>query len=85
MHFVTRLSAACDFWIVGLERERLVEWILEQNSPFDSLYYYGRFDRAAEDSEVFLREDAPVRLGVGKNMVRSIDPLLVSGIQAAVG
>jgi Protein of unknown function (DUF4007) len=30
------------------------------------------FDRAAEDSEVFLREDAPVRLGVGKNMVRSI-------------
>lgn len=30
------------------------------------------FDRAAQDSEVFLREDAPVRLGVGKNMVRSI-------------
>ena len=30
------------------------------------------FDRASEDSEVFLREDAPVRLGVGKNMVRSI-------------
>lgn len=30
------------------------------------------FERAAEDAEVFLREDAPVRLGVGKNMVRSI-------------
>jgi hypothetical protein len=30
------------------------------------------FDRASEDSEVFLREDAPVQLGVGKNMVRSI-------------
>lgn len=30
------------------------------------------FDRAAIDSEVFLRPDAPVRLGVGKNMVRAI-------------
>jgi hypothetical protein len=30
------------------------------------------FDRASYDAEVFLREDAPIRLGVGKNMVRSI-------------
>ncbi|MGB7439783.1 MAG: DUF4007 family protein [Coleofasciculaceae cyanobacterium] len=30
------------------------------------------FDKAKQDSEIFLREDAPVRLGVGKNMVRSI-------------
>jgi hypothetical protein len=30
------------------------------------------FDRASSDPEIFLREDAPVRLGVGKNMVRSI-------------
>lgn len=30
------------------------------------------FDRAAADADIFLREDAPVRLGVGKNMVRSI-------------
>jgi hypothetical protein len=30
------------------------------------------FDRACADSEIFLRDDAPVRLGVGKNMVRSI-------------
>jgi hypothetical protein len=30
------------------------------------------FDRATQDPEIFLREDAPVRLGVGKNMVRSI-------------
>jgi hypothetical protein len=30
------------------------------------------FDRAAEQSDIFLVEDAPVRLGVGKNMVRSI-------------
>ncbi|MCS6812681.1 MAG: DUF4007 family protein [Cyanobacteria bacterium] len=30
------------------------------------------FDRATTDSKVFERDDAPVRLGVGKNMVRSI-------------
>jgi hypothetical protein len=30
------------------------------------------FDRAAADPGIFLRDDAPVRLGVGKNMVRSI-------------
>jgi len=30
------------------------------------------FDAATQDPEVFLREDAPVRLGVGKNMVNAI-------------
>ncbi len=30
------------------------------------------FDAAVQDSGIFLREDAPVRLGVGKNMARSI-------------
>jgi hypothetical protein len=44
-----RLGAACDFQIVGVESESLrvtrsargIEWILEQQLPFDSLYYYG--------------------------------------------
>lgn len=30
------------------------------------------FDAAVKDAEIFGRDDAPVRLGVGKNMVRSI-------------
>lgn len=30
------------------------------------------FDAASHDPEIFLTDDAPVRLGVGKNMVRSI-------------
>jgi hypothetical protein len=30
------------------------------------------FDKATEDPGIFLSQDAPVRLGVGKNMVRSI-------------
>jgi len=39
-YYCDRLGAACDFRIVGLESDRLVEWILEQQLPFDSLYYY---------------------------------------------
>ncbi len=30
------------------------------------------FDAVSEDSSIFLAEDAPVKLGVGKNMVRSL-------------
>jgi hypothetical protein len=40
-YYCDRLGAACDFRILGLESDRLVEWILEQRLPFDSLYYYG--------------------------------------------
>ena len=35
-----RLGAACDFRVVRLKSNDLVEWILEQLSPFDSLDYY---------------------------------------------
>ncbi|MBD2069799.1 hypothetical protein H6F93_20165 [Leptolyngbya sp. FACHB-671] len=40
-YYCDRLGAACDFQILGLESDRLVEWILKQQLPFDSLYYYG--------------------------------------------
>lgn len=40
-YYCDRPGAACDFRIMGLESDRLVEWILEQRLPFDSLYYYG--------------------------------------------
>ncbi|WP_143780401.1 hypothetical protein [Leptolyngbya sp. 'hensonii'] len=48
-YYCSHLGAACDFRILGLEsvgeaalkEHRLVEWILEQQLPFDSLYYYG--------------------------------------------
>lgn len=39
-YYCDRLGAACDFRIMGLESDLLVEWILEQQLPFDSLYYY---------------------------------------------
>jgi pantothenate kinase len=40
-----RLAAACDFRIVDLESDRLTEWILERQLPFDSLYFYGSDSR----------------------------------------
>ena len=40
-YYCDRLGDACDFRIIGMESDRLMEWILEQQLPFDSLYYYG--------------------------------------------
>ncbi|MBV8887400.1 MAG: hypothetical protein JO235_25860 [Chroococcidiopsidaceae cyanobacterium CP_BM_RX_35] len=40
-YYCDRLGAACDFRIVRMESHRLVGWILEQQLPFDLLYYYG--------------------------------------------
>lgn len=40
-YYCDHLGAACNFRIVGMESDRLVAWILEQQLPFDSLYFYG--------------------------------------------
>lgn len=40
-YYCDRLGAACDFRIVDLGSDALVNWIIEQALPFDSLYYYG--------------------------------------------
>lgn len=37
-----RLGAACDFLILNCPSDQLVEWILNQKLPFDSLYFYGK-------------------------------------------
>jgi hypothetical protein len=36
-----RLGAAADFRIVGMQSDRLVQWIQQVELPFDSIYYYG--------------------------------------------
>ncbi len=41
-YYCQRLGAACDFLIVELDSDELVEWILKQQLPFDSLYFYGK-------------------------------------------
>ncbi|MEC4893671.1 MAG: hypothetical protein SAL07_25625 [Oscillatoria sp. PMC 1051.18] len=41
-YYCNRLGAACDFLIIGETSDTVVEWILTQKLPFDSLYYYGK-------------------------------------------
>jgi len=36
-----RLGASCDFLIVGEGSDRVIDWIISQKLPFDSLYFYG--------------------------------------------
>jgi hypothetical protein len=40
-YFCQRLGAACDFRILDLPSDALVDWIVAQGLPFDSLYFYG--------------------------------------------
>ncbi|TVQ11972.1 MAG: hypothetical protein EA368_04775 [Leptolyngbya sp. DLM2.Bin27] len=40
-YFCQRLGAACDFKILDLPSDALVDWIVAQGLPFDSLYFYG--------------------------------------------
>ncbi|MGP1383006.1 MAG: hypothetical protein ACTS2F_05560 [Thainema sp.] len=40
-YFCDRAGAACDFKICDLPSDQLVDWIVAQQLPFDSLYYYG--------------------------------------------
>jgi hypothetical protein len=39
-YYCWRLGAACDFKIIELTSDRLIDWILVQKLPFDSLYFY---------------------------------------------
>jgi hypothetical protein len=57
---------------VGLESDRLVEWILEQRLPFDSLYFYGSNrpihisygDQHKRDIWTFTAKGTPTRKGI---------------------
>ncbi|MEM1279663.1 MAG: hypothetical protein AAGG53_06455 [Cyanobacteria bacterium P01_H01_bin.152] len=40
-YYCSRLGAACDFRIVDLPSDELVNWFVVQGLPFDSLYFYG--------------------------------------------
>ncbi|MDB9510990.1 hypothetical protein PN499_07330 [Kamptonema animale CS-326] len=50
-YYCPRLGAACDFFIRDLSSNELVEWIISQRLPFDSLYFYG--------------EDRPIHISYG--------------------
>jgi hypothetical protein len=70
-YYCNRLGAACDFRIVELESDRLVEWILEQRLPFDSLYYYG--------------SDRPIHISYGLQHKRDIWTFTGKGVPTRKG
>lgn len=38
----SKLGAACDFLILTVKSEQVIDWIVSVKLPFDSLYYYGQ-------------------------------------------
>jgi hypothetical protein len=42
-YYCSRLGSACDFLIIDLNSDELVDWILANKLPFDSLYFYGKY------------------------------------------
>jgi hypothetical protein len=57
-YYCDRLGAACDFKILDLPSDELVESILKQALPFDSLYFYG--------------PDRPIHISYGPQHKRAI-------------
>lgn len=40
-YYCQRLGAACDFLIKNVPSDQVIDWILQEKLPFDSIYYYG--------------------------------------------
>lgn len=64
-YYCERLGAACDFLIVDFKSGHLVDWILEQQLPFDSLYFYG--------------ENRPIHISYGPQHKRDIWAFTATG------
>lgn len=64
-YYCQRLGAACDFLIVGEKSDRVIDWILAQKLPFDSLYFYG--------------SDRPIHISYGPQHKREIWTFTATG------
>jgi len=64
-YYCDRLGASCDFLIRNLKSDRLVDWILDRDLPFDSLYFYGG--------------DRPIHISHGPQHKRDIWTFTASG------
>lgn len=64
-YYCQRLGAASDFLIIDIPSNQVVEWILEQQLPFDSLYFYGK--------------DRPIHISYGPQHKRDIWAFTTTG------
>jgi hypothetical protein len=39
-YYCERLGASCDFFIIDVPSDKVVDWILQTRLPFDSMYFY---------------------------------------------
>ena len=70
-YYCQRLGAACDFRILDLPSDDLVDWIVAQGLPFDSLYFYGVSrpihisygPQHKRDIWTFTQQGTPIRMG----------------------
>ena len=77
-YYCSRLGAACDFKILDLPSDELVEWIVSRGLPFDSLYFYGverpihisYGPQHKRDMWAFTEKGTPTRKGVEHWQVR---------------
>lgn len=40
-YYCQRLGASCDFLIINVDSEQVIDWIVQNQLLFDSIYYYG--------------------------------------------
>ena len=41
-YYCSRLGAACDFLIISEDSDKVIDWLLQKQLPFDSIYFYGK-------------------------------------------
>ncbi|MBD1831469.1 hypothetical protein H6F61_01940 [Cyanobacteria bacterium FACHB-472] len=64
-YYCKRPGAACDFLIFGSPSNEVVDWIVSEKLPFDSLYFYGA--------------DRPIHISYGSQHKRDIRTFTPSG------
>jgi hypothetical protein len=71
-YYCSRLGAACDFKVANINSNIVIDWILANQLPFDSLYYYG-LERSLHisygfqhkrDIRTFNDRDVPTQKGI---------------------
>jgi hypothetical protein len=70
-YYCDRLGAACDFSIVDVSSDRVIDWIVSQKLPFDSIYYYGI--------------DRPIHISYGEQHKRDIWTFTSTGVPTKKG
>lgn len=70
-YYCERLGAACDFSIENVNSDRVIDWIVSQKLPFDSIYYY--------------KIDRPIHISYGEQHKRDLWTFGATGVPTKKG